>query len=82
MTPHEIAQGLTKARRDWLLSLPQSFVEWDWSQRFCQRVVDYCVNQGLATWEIGGDEMGCIAHHTLTPLGLVVRNILKETANV
>jgi hypothetical protein len=74
----EIAVKLTKARADWLISLPQSFAYWDWSERFGRRVVDYCVNQGLASWEITSDEVGCIAHHTLTPLGLEVRAALAQ----
>ena len=77
MNAAEIAAGLTKARADWLRSLPQSFTSWDWSERFGRRVVDYCVNQHLAEWMITSDEAGCIAHHTLTPLGLAVRDILQ-----
>ena len=78
MTVEQVAAKLTKARADWLISLPQSFTSWDWSERFARRVVDYCANQGLASWEITSDETSCIAHHTLTPLGLEVRAALTQ----
>jgi hypothetical protein len=79
MDAREIAAGLTKARADWIISLPQSFADWDWSARFARRVVDYCVNQGLTSWELTFGAEGFVAHHTLTPLGLKVRAILQET---
>jgi hypothetical protein len=71
-----IAKGLTKAREDWLLSLPRTLDKWHFSERFSSQCVDWCVNRNLAEWHISGEGN---AYHYLTPLGLAVRAHLQET---
>ena len=51
--------------------MPLVLHKWDFSERHARRVVDWCVNQGLALWEIswkGGDDP-VAARHWRTPLG-------------